>query len=116
MTGGAPSGDDLVGILAALANPIRLRIIARLARGRDYVSHLAREIGISRPLLHMHLQRLEAAGLIVGHLELSEDGKAMKFYEVTDFNLHLTASVLAEAAETLTRPDPEKGPTPKEQH
>ena len=114
MTGGAPSGDDLVGMLAALANPIRLRIIARLARGRDYVSHLAREIGISRPLLHMHLQRLEAAGLIVGHLELSEDGKAMKFYEVTDFDLHLSATALAEAAKTLTRADPAQGPAPKE--
>ena len=98
-----PTGDDLVEILAALANPLRLRIIARLARGRDYTSRLAREIGVSRPLLHMHLQRLEAAGLIAGSLELSEDGKAMKFYEVTDFNIHLTASTLADAARTLTR-------------
>jgi len=103
-SGGArPTGDDLVEMLAALANPIRLRIVAKLAGGRDYVSHLAREIGVSRPLLHMHLQRLEAAGLITGTLELSEDGKAMKYYEVTDFDLHLTASVLAEAAETLTK-------------
>jgi predicted transcriptional regulator len=31
--------------------------------------------------MHLHLQRLEAAGLIVGSLELSEDGKAMKYYE-----------------------------------
>jgi ArsR family transcriptional regulator len=114
MTGKVPSGDDLVEKLAALANPIRLRIIARLAGGRDYVSHLAREIGISRPLLHMHLQRLEAAGLIVGHLELSEDGKAMKFYQVTNLDLHLTAATLAEAAQTLTRTDPAKGPVPKE--
>jgi DNA-binding transcriptional ArsR family regulator len=114
MTAGPPSGDELVEMLAALANPIRLRIVAKLAGGRDYVSHLAREIGVSRPLLHMHLQRLEAAGLIVGNLELSEDGKAMKFYEVADFDLHLTASALAEAAETLTRADPEKGPAPKE--
>jgi ArsR family transcriptional regulator len=114
MTGARPTGDDLVAMLAALANPIRLRIVAKLAGGRDYVSHLAREIGVSRPLLHMHLQRLEAAGLVVGNLELSQDGKAMKFFEVTDFDLHLTASALAEAAETLTRSDPEKGPAPKE--
>ena len=98
------TGDDLVEMLAALANPIRLRIVATLAEGRDYVSHLAREIGVSRPLLHMHLQRLEAAGLIVGTLELSADGKAMKFYDVTDFNLHLTAAALAEAARTLSEP------------
>jgi ArsR family transcriptional regulator len=115
MTGTRPTGDDLAEMLAALANPIRLRIVAKLAGGRDYVSHLAREIGVSRPLLHMHLQRLEAAGLIAGSLELSEDGKAMKYYEVTDFDLHLTASTLAEAAETLTRSDPEKGPARKEQ-
>ena len=110
MTVARPTGDDLVDMLAALANPLRLRIVAKLASGRDYVSHLAREIGVSRPLLHMHLQRLEAAGLIVGNLELSEDGKAMKYYEVTDFNLQVTAATLAEAVKTLTRSDPDKGP------
>lgn len=113
MTANRPTGDDLVEMLAALSNPIRLRIVAKLTGGRDYVSHLARELGVSRPLLHMHLQRLEAAGLIVGSLELSEDGKAMKFYDVADFDLHLTAAALAEAAETLTRSDPGKGPVPK---
>jgi DNA-binding transcriptional ArsR family regulator len=114
MTAGRPTGDELIEVLAALANPIRLRIVATLAGGRDYVSHLAREIGVSRPLLHMHLQRLESVGLIVGHLELSDDGKAMKYFELADFDLHLSASVLTEAAKTLTRSDPEKGPINKE--
>jgi DNA-binding transcriptional ArsR family regulator len=102
MTVTGPTGDDLVEILSALANPLRLRIVATLAGGRDYVSHLAREIGISRPLVHMHLQRLEAAGIVTGSLELSADGKAMKYFELTDFDLHLTPAVLAEAARTLT--------------
>jgi DNA-binding transcriptional ArsR family regulator len=114
MTVERPSGDELVAMLAALANPLRLRIVARLAGGRDYVSHLAREIGVSRPLMHLHLQRLEAAGLIVGSLELSEDGKAMKFYELSDFDLHLSAAALAEAAKTLTTAGPEQGPPGKE--
>jgi DNA-binding transcriptional ArsR family regulator len=114
MTAARPTGDDLVEMLAALANPLRLRIVAKLSGGRDYVSHLAREIGVSRPLMHLHLQRLEAAGLIVGSLELSEDGKAMKYYEVTNFDLHLSAAALAEAAKTLTRSDPERDPTRKE--
>jgi ArsR family transcriptional regulator len=109
-----PTGDELVEMLAALANPLRLRIVATLARGRDYVSHLAREIGVSRPLLHMHLQRLEAAGLIVGSLELSDDGKAMKYFEVADIDLHLNAATLAEAAKTLTPSDLKMGPAPKE--
>jgi DNA-binding transcriptional ArsR family regulator len=98
------NGDELVVVLAALASPVRLRIVATLVGGRDYVSHLARVVGISRPLLHMHLQRLEAAGVVVGSLELSEDGKAMKFYEVADFDLHLTPAALSAAARTLTTP------------
>lgn len=113
MTAGSPTGDELVAMMAALANPLRLHIVAKLAGGRDYVSHLARELGISRPLLHMHLQRLEAAGLIVGSLELSDDGKAMKYYEVADFDVRLTASALAEAAKTLTTSDPTNGTTQK---
>lgn len=114
MTQARPTGDDLVEVLAALANPLRLRIVAKLASGRDYVSRLAREIGISRPLLHMHLQRLEAAGLIVGSFELSEDGKAMKYYELADFDVRLNPSTLAEAAKTLTIVDLPKGPARKE--
>ena len=115
MTAPRPTGDELVEMLAALANPIRLRIVATLVGGRTYVSQLARDIGVSRPLVHMHLQRLEAAGLITGSLELSEDGKAMKYYEVTDFDLHLTAAALAVAAKTLTTTDPVKGHANKEQ-
>lgn len=114
MTVNQPTGDHLVDVLAALANPTRLRILGTLAGGRDYVSHLAREIGVSRPLLHMHLQRLEAVGLVVGTLELSDDGKAMKFYELSPIDIHLTAAALADAARTITPSDPAKGPVPKE--
>ncbi len=103
MTRARPTGDELVEMLSALANPLRLRIVAELAAGRNYVSQLAREIGISRPLLHMHLQRLEAAGLIVGSLELSDDGKAMKYFEVADFDVRLTPAELVEVTKTLTR-------------
>ena len=102
MTRARPTGDELAEMLSALANPLRLRIVAELAAGRNYVSQLAREIGISRPLLHMHLQRLEAAGLIVGSLELSEDGKAMKYFEVADFDVRLNPGAIAEAAQSLT--------------
>jgi predicted transcriptional regulator len=102
MTRARPTGDELAEMLAALASPLRLRIVAQLASGRNYVSQLAREIGISRPLLHMHLQRLEAAGLIVGSLELSDDGKAMKYYEVADFDVRLSPAAIAEAAQSLT--------------
>ena len=96
-------GDQLLAMLAALANPHRLRIIAALVSGgRNYVSQLAREIGISRPLLHLHLQKLEEAGLVSSQLELSSDGKALNYFEVSSFAVELTPEFIAEAAKSLT--------------
>ena len=95
-------GDELVDQLGALANPVRLRVLAALTDGTQYVSELARQLGISRPLLHMHLQRLESAGLVAGHLELSEDGKAKKFFTVTDFDLRINPKHIRAIATTLT--------------
>lgn len=100
----AESGDELLRVLSALASPHRLRVLAALSGGRNYVSQLARELQMGRPLLHLHLRRLEDVGLVRGSLELSEDGKAMKFYEVTPFSLELTPATVAEAAKTLTVP------------
>lgn len=101
-------GDRLLAMLAALSNPHRLRIVAALAAGgRNYVSQLAREIGISRPLLHLHLQKLEEAGLVVSQMELSADGKALNFFDVTPFDVALTPAAIAAAAPTLTI-NPEK--------
>jgi DNA-binding transcriptional ArsR family regulator len=89
--------EELLTMLTAVANPQRLRVIAELAEGRVHVSELARRLGISRPLLYMHLDRLEKAGIVTGHLELSEDGKAMKYFELAPFELRLTAEVITEA-------------------
>jgi DNA-binding transcriptional ArsR family regulator len=90
-------------MLAALANPHRLRIVAALhANGRDYVSRLARKIGMSRPLLHLHLQRLEEAGLVTSQLELSSEGKALNYFEVTEFGFELSPSTVAEAVKSLS--------------
>lgn len=99
-----PTGDELLRMLTALANPQRLRIVAALAGGREYVSRLARALGISRPLLHMHLQRLEAAGLVIGTLETGEDGKIMRYYQTTPFAIRLTPAVIAARVATLSPP------------
>ncbi len=96
-------GDQLLAVLAALANPHRLRIVAALSLGgRNYVSQLARELGISRPLLHLHLQKLEDAGLVSSQLELSQDGKALNYFEACNFDFALTPAAIAEAAKSLT--------------
>jgi DNA-binding transcriptional ArsR family regulator len=99
----ALTGDQLLVVLAALASPQRLRILAALkSDGRNYVSQLAREVGISRPLLHLHLQKLEEAGLVTSKLELSTDGKALNYFEVVDFGFELTPQSIANAAKSLT--------------
>ena len=99
----ALTGDQLLAVFAALASPQRMRILAALkADGRNYVSQLAREVGISRPLLHLHLQKLEEAGLVTSKLELSQDGKALNYFEVADFAFELTPAAIVKAAKSLT--------------
>jgi len=100
-------------VLTAVANPQRMRVVAELSDGRVHVSELARRLGISRPLLYMHLDRLEKAGLVTGHLELSTDGKAMKYFELAPFELKLTAAVITQAVRASrasgNEPIPPKG-------
>jgi len=84
-------------MLTAIAHPLRLRVIAELAHGRVHVSELARRLGMSRPLLYMHLDKLEKAGLVTGTLELSDDGKAMKYFELVPFELRVTADTVVSA-------------------
>lgn len=49
---------------AALADPTRRAIIARLAQGEATVQVLARPFSISQPAISVHLKVLEKAGLI----------------------------------------------------
>ncbi|CAA9509034.1 MAG: hypothetical protein AVDCRST_MAG44-1262 [uncultured Sphingomonas sp.] len=96
----------MVKTLAALSSPHRLRIMAALIRnGRQYVSELARAVGMSRPLLYLHLEKLEGAGLVEGELSLSADGKALKWFEARDFELILTPETIAAAADLVNTKD-----------
>jgi DNA-binding transcriptional ArsR family regulator len=49
---------------AALADPTRRAILARLARSEASVTELARPFAISQPAISKHLRVLERAGLI----------------------------------------------------
>jgi DNA-binding transcriptional ArsR family regulator len=95
--GATLTSDELLTVLSAVANPHRMRIVAELRHGRVHVSELARRLGLSRPLLYMHLDKLEKAGLVAGQLELSEDGKAMKYFELAPFDLRLNAETIISA-------------------
>lgn len=93
------TSEKLLALLAAMSHPQRLRVIAELADGRVYVSELARRLDMSRPLLYLHLERLEKAGLVVGTLELGEDGTSLKYFELGLFNLHLNVDTIREAVQ-----------------
>ena len=60
-----PAADDrLDQAFAALADPVRRRIIARLSRGPATVNELAEPFDITKQAVSKHIQVLEHAGLV----------------------------------------------------
>ncbi len=56
--------DPLSSTFAALADPTRRAILARLASGEASVTELAKPFDMSQPAVSKHLKVLERAGLI----------------------------------------------------
>ena len=82
--------DQLSATFAALADPTRRAILARLAAGDASVSELAEPFAMSQPAVSKHLQVLERAGLIsrsrvatarYSHLEAAPLREAMTYVE-----------------------------------
>lgn len=55
---------DLVDTFAALAEPTRLRVVARLQAGPCRAGELAEQLGVAPPALSRHLRVLRASGLV----------------------------------------------------
>lgn len=64
-----PSSSSLDVTLAALADPVRRGILARLASGEATVNELALPFSISQPAISRHLKVLERAGLIESRVD-----------------------------------------------
>src|SRR5262245_16922615 len=60
------AAERLDATFAALADPTRRAILARLASGEAAVSELARPFAMSQPAISKHLKVLERAELITG--------------------------------------------------
>lgn len=58
------TADPLSTAFAALSDPTRRAILARLAQGEASVGELAKPFAISAPAITRHLKVLERAGLI----------------------------------------------------
>ena len=64
MQSGAMTNDQLSATFAALADPTRRAILARLAAGEASVTEVAEPFRMSLPAVSKHLKVLERAGLI----------------------------------------------------
>ena len=63
------SALDLNASFAALADPTRRAILARLASGEATVNELAKPFEMSQPAISQHLKVLEEAGLITQRID-----------------------------------------------
>jgi ArsR family transcriptional regulator, arsenate/arsenite/antimonite-responsive transcriptional repressor len=62
-----PEADDLASVFAALADPVRLRILSLVADAGEVCScNLLEPLGRSQPTVSHHTKVLADAGLIVG--------------------------------------------------
>lgn len=93
--------EDYIKIFDALSHPVRVKIIGILSEERQYVSELARLVHISRPLLYMHLKKLEEARLVTSTMEVSESGKAMKYYTLEKFEINITVELLNQLSKDI---------------
>ncbi len=89
--------QKLAEILNALGNEHSLAIMAVLADGERYASELAKEVGISRPLMYLHLKKLENAGLVESEIRhFDHPPYTKKFYKAKHFELTLSLNKIKE--------------------
>ena len=83
--------------LAALGHPTRLMILMELTKGENYLSEIAKNVGISRALAKVHLKKLREAGLVESRVIVMEDeARALRFYKINEFEVNLSPDRLAE--------------------
>jgi DNA-binding transcriptional ArsR family regulator len=84
--------EELVKVLKALSNPIRLKMVASLNSEPKNIYALAKELCLPYPLAHLHLNGLKRLGLV---REIREEKKVeglptVKYYSPSNFRFVLT--------------------------
>jgi DNA-binding transcriptional ArsR family regulator len=89
--------EDTAAKLSALGHPTRLRILMELTKGENYLSEIAKNVGISRALAKVHLKKLRKTGLVQSQiLTLEEEARALRFYKILDFSFNISTESLSE--------------------
>jgi DNA-binding transcriptional ArsR family regulator len=76
--------DPLTSTFAALSDPTRRAIVARLALGEASVSELMEPFSLSQPTISKHLKVLEKAGLIEGGRDAQRRPRRLKASAIKD--------------------------------
>jgi len=116
--------DPLDATFAALADPTRRAILARLASGEASVTELAKPFAMSQPAISKHLKVLERAGLISGGREAQRrprriEGEALavatgwleRYREVWEGNFRRLDTLLEELKANEARGEAKRGVT-----
>ena len=86
---GRTGSDALSATFAALADPTRRAILARLSKGPHSVTELAQPFEISQPAISKHLKVLEKAGLVVRDRDAQWRPRRLKAEGLKDANVWL---------------------------
>src|SRR5215203_1075900 len=82
--------DDRLSLaFAALADPTRRAILARLASGDAGVSELMKPFGLSQPTISKHLKVLERAGLVAHGRDAQRRPRSLVAAPLKDIDLWL---------------------------
>jgi DNA-binding transcriptional ArsR family regulator len=96
--------NELAKKLDALGHPLRLKIVATLAKKKQemYLNEIANCVGVSRALAKVHLKKLDKAGITKTRVALAEgEAKALRYYELKPFNLHVNPEILRKEVENI---------------
>ncbi|CAN5718252.1 metalloregulator ArsR/SmtB family transcription factor [soil metagenome] len=85
------SSEQLDATFAALADPTRRAILARLASGEASVNELAEPFAMSQPAISKHLKVLERAGLISRGQDAQRRPRRIEAHPLAEANRWLEA-------------------------
>jgi len=74
--------EELDSLLQIIENPVRRRIIKRLAQEPAYALQLSKELGLGQPLVAKHMAIMEKAGLVTWEPEISSSGPRRRRYSL----------------------------------
>ncbi len=114
----SPTPGSLDATFAALADPTRRAILARLAEGEASVTELAAPFRMSQPAISKHLKVLERAGLVSTgrdaqrrprRLEAQPLAAATQWIEALEGSFQRLDALLDELKATRPKRDPNEG-------